>query len=146
MFSKLKISCQWRSSPRSCIGNLAVVARPISGRPGGSSRLREHQDACKRGTLKKLAVAEPVKWEMTTVIDTTRCLDSCHSRRAFTSTWIPQHGHRAWDPRMLDGCPEKTGSQDQLHQFTTSGDTRWWAAYDLRHWKIQSSGINRVSQ
>ena len=63
VLSKLKIPCQWSSSPRSCIGNLAEVARPISGRPEGSSRLREHQDACKRGTLKKLAVAEPVKWE-----------------------------------------------------------------------------------
>jgi len=27
------------------------------------TRLREHQDVCQRGTLKKLAVGEPVKWE-----------------------------------------------------------------------------------
>ena len=38
VLSKLKIPCQWRSSPRSCIGNPAAVAGLISRRPGGGSR------------------------------------------------------------------------------------------------------------
>ena len=83
---------------------------------------KEHRDACQREMLEKSVVAEhawkdhnSIRWEEATVVDKAKCPEELPLKKALhiyiSPCWgMPQLGHRAWDPRIMDGCPEEAGN------------------------------------
>jgi len=111
---------------------IVAAARYTSRRPNRlETRLKEHQDVCKRGMMEKSAVVEhawenhhQIHWGKTKVI--TAEGRSCWWRRPSTSRWHPQRSTstrwRTGSLWLLDHCDKEAGREEQSSLIS---DLQW---------------------
>ena len=85
--------------------------------------MKEHQDACQKGALEKLAFAEhvweshnPIRWEETTVVDQVRTYKELLLKEVI-HIWLlktPSTGMGYWSCLDVGGLPWRAGKQGNL--------------------------------